>query len=371
MESLRWFSSPSSPKGPGESPIQESQGGAVGVRGSTEPRPPQILSPEPSGPTLAEKSPEPGTSRLDGGGDAPARSPLSPAGGSPPGPEGDASLSEQELPGARRARSFSLPPGPVPEEARLLLGGSQPGGEPPGSGACCAKCKKRVQFADSLGLRLASVKHFTATEDPQVPPAALARLRGCPPPEQDAEPPGGLGSPAPPPRLQPLFQLPGLGRAAPRRLRLQRVCLEQVECGAPPGGQVWHHDQVRGCGRVLRCAGPRQVTVRYTFTEWRSFLDVAATLLPGQPAPTDADARGPAEPEDTERFHFCLQLPPGLLRGEEEEEEEEEAAARGAAVHFAVCYRCAQGEFWDNNAGANYTLRRAPAQGTPGGPGPR
>mgnify|MGYP002653822918 CR=1 FL=1 len=31
----------------------------------------------------------------------------------------------------------------------------------------------------------------------------------------------------------------------------------------------------------------------------------------------------------------------------------------GVAVHFAVCYRCAQGEYWDNNAGANYTLRYA------------
>ncbi|EHH52687.1 hypothetical protein EGM_13183, partial [Macaca fascicularis] len=99
------------------------------------------------------------------------------------------------------------------------------------------------------------------------------------------------------------------------------------------------------------------------FTEWRSFLDVPAELQPEplEPQPPEAQS-GASEPGSgdakkepgAESFHFSLCLPPGL-----QPEGEEQADARGVAVHFAVCYRCAQGEYWDNNAGANYTLRFA------------
>ncbi|XP_072459834.1 protein phosphatase 1 regulatory subunit 3G [Notamacropus eugenii] len=365
---------------------------------------PHILSLEPSGamthedPPLAEESSDSGTPRLGGSGggschscpDAPARGPPSLPRDSPQLPQRDASLSEQELLDARRCclvRSFSLPPSPILEAAKRLqqqkLQPGDPGAEwgAPAQeeellspGACCTKCKKRVQFADSLGLSLASVKHFSAAEEPQVPPAALSRLKSFPGGERDLEQIGDLlaaafspfrpeGSrpapaPAPPlPRLQRLFQLPGPGGAASERLLLQRVCLEQVECGAPPAYEV------KGSGRVVRGAGPREVTVRYTFTDWRTFLDLPATLQPGRPAQLEAQGRthldlGTGRPEegagepgepDTERFHFALYLPPGLL-GEEEQQP-------GFDVHFAVCYRCAQGEFWDNNGGANYTLR--------------
>ncbi|XP_036592796.1 protein phosphatase 1 regulatory subunit 3G [Trichosurus vulpecula] len=370
---------------------------------------PQSLSLEPSGsmpcgdPPLAEESPDPGTPIQGGGGgescpncpDAPAQSPqLS---------QRDASLLDQELLDARRccrARSFSLPASPILEAAKLLQQQQlQPQPGDPGAewgateqeeellspGACCTKCKKRVQFADSLGLSLASVKHFSAAEEPQVPPAVLSRLKSFPMRERDMEqigdllaaafspllPEGIRSTPAPVrqlPRLQPLFQLPEPGRAASERLRRQRVCLEQVDCGAPPAYEV------KGSGRVLSCAGPREVTVRYTFTEWRSFLDLPATLQPCQPAQLETqgqeeqperthldpgtgrseDGAGDPGGPDTERFHFSLYLPPGLL-GEKEEEQQ------GFNVHFAVCYRCAQGEFWDNNTGANYTLRYPPS----------
>ncbi|XP_051826700.1 protein phosphatase 1 regulatory subunit 3G [Antechinus flavipes] len=377
---------------------------------------PRILNVEPSGsmprgePPPAEESPDPGALLLgEGGGgschncpEAPARSPPSRPRSSPQVPERDATFLEQELLDARRccrARSFSLPPSPILEAAKLLQQQRQrlqPQSEDPGAewgsgdreeellspGACCTKCKKRVQFADSLGLSLASVKHFSAAEEPQVPPAVLSRLKSFPMRERDLEqigdllavafspllPPGSrpptAGAPAPAlPRLQPLFQLPRPGgAAASERLHLQRVCLERVECGAPPA------DDVKGSGRVLSCSGPREVSVRYTFTEWRSFLDLPATLQPSQPAQREAQgqeeqsldsgpgssgegAGGPDGP-DTERFHFSLFLPPGLL-GEGEEQQ-------AFQVHFAVCYRCALGEFWDNNAGANYTLRYSP-----------
>ncbi|XP_012593163.1 protein phosphatase 1 regulatory subunit 3G [Microcebus murinus] len=271
----------------------------------------------------------------------------------------------------RGARSFSLPAEPILQAAKFLqqqalgLGGEDAEGAedaPHSLGGCCAKCKKRVQFADTLGLSLASVKHFSEAEEPQVPPAVLSRLRSFPMRAEDLEQLGGLLAPAPaaaplsapPPGLRPLFQLPGPSAAA-ERLRRQRVCLERVQCSVPWSAEV------KGSGRVLGCPGPRAVTVRYTFTEWRSFLDVPAelqceSLEPQQPE-APAGVSGP-ESEDAEkepgaeRFHFSLSLPPSLPS-----EDEEDADARGVAVHFAVCYRCAQGEYWDNNAGANYTLR--------------
>ncbi|XP_004432207.1 PREDICTED: protein phosphatase 1 regulatory subunit 3G [Ceratotherium simum simum] len=344
-----------------------------------EPQEAQLLSLEAQGPAPcgdtppAEELPTPGVPCMESGGDGGGISEAPSPDAEPLSPTEEAAPREQEelleCRRRRRARSFSLPADPILQAAKLLQqrqqlalglgaeGGRRAGGVPHGPGGCCAKCKKRVQFADALGLSLASVKHFSEAEEPQVPPAVLSRLRSFPMRAEDLEQlPGLLAAAAaaaplsaPPPRLRPVFQLPEPGAAA-ERLRRQRVCLERVHCSALPGAEV------TGSGRVLGCPGPRTVAVRYTFTEWRSFLDVPAELQPepvepgapsGDPGPGDAE-----EEPGAERFHFSLCLPPGL-----QPKEGEDADAPGVAVHFAVCYRCAQGEYWDNNAGANYTLR--------------
>ncbi|XP_058934012.1 protein phosphatase 1 regulatory subunit 3G [Kogia breviceps] len=332
----------------------------------------QLLGLEAPGPAPFEDAPPaeepsaPGVLCTEGGGAGGGGSAAPSSDAESPSPREEAAPPEQEelLESRRRARSSSLPAGPIPQAAKFLQrrrppapGPGAEGGEraedAPHSPGCCAKCRKRVQFADALGLSLASVKHFSEAEEPQVPPAVLSGLRSLPARAEDLERlPGLLAAPlrAPPPRLRPLFELPG-PRAAAERLRRQRVCLERVQCSAPWGAEV------TGSGRVLGCPGPRVVAVRYTFTEWRSFLDVPAELRPepGEPPPPEAPSGGPGEAEEepsAERFHFALCLPPGL-----QPKEGEDADAPGVAVHFAVCYRCAQGEYWDNNAGANYTLR--------------
>nr|XP_028593647.1 protein phosphatase 1 regulatory subunit 3G [Podarcis muralis] len=249
----------------------------------------------------------------------------------------------------RRGRSLSLPASPTLAAARLFPrgrlegdsdgdqdddggGASASGG---GSGNCCTKCKKRVQFADSLGLCLASVKHFSAAEEPQVPPAVLSRLQSFPMRQKDFEEfsaaLAGLGACAAP-ALRPLHLPQALQLAppdGPGRLQGQRVCLEEATGSALAGAPT----DVRGVVRVLSCPGPKEVTVRYTFNEWLSFLDTPAAPLPPPPAE-------PCSP--VERYQFSLCLPPGLQEG--------------TAVHFAICYRSQQGEYWDNNGGANYTL---------------
>lgn len=303
-----------------------------------------------------------------GSGTSETRIPDAPLQDRPLSPQKEAALPEQEeLQDYRRSRvrSFSLPADPILQAAKLLQQRQQAGqpgsegGEP--AGDCCSKCKKRVQFADSLGLSLASVKHFSEAEEPQVPPAVLSRLHSFPLHSGDLQELGGLlavakvSAPllAPRARLRPFFQLPGLS-AAEERLRRQRVCLERVQCSQPPGAEV------TGSGRVISCRGPRAVTVRYTFTEWRTFLDVPAELHPESLEPLPPLRSGVSRPgaEDgeeesgTERFCFSLCLPPGL-----QPKEGEDADVCGVAIHFAVCYRCEQGEYWDNNEGANYTLR--------------
>ncbi|KAM8792346.1 protein phosphatase 1 regulatory subunit 3G [Rhynchonycteris naso] len=287
-------------------------------------------------------------------------------------PEDEAALQEQkellECCRRRYTRSFSLPADPILQAAKFLQqrqqvaqglgaeGDERAEDAPHSANSCCAKCKKRVQFADSLGLSLASIKHFSEAEEPQVPSAVLSRFRSFPMSAGDLQQLPSLlaaaSAPlaAPLPRLRPLFELPRPG-AADERLRRQRVCLERVHCSAPWGAEV------TGSGRVLGCPGPRAVAVRYTFTEWRSFLDVAAELQPEpvalqrQEAPSGEPGPGHAEEESTERFHFSLYLPLGL------QPKEGEINAPDVAIHFAVCYRCSQGEYWDNNTGANYTLR--------------
>ncbi|XP_066197229.1 protein phosphatase 1 regulatory subunit 3G [Sylvia atricapilla] len=195
---------------------------------------------------------------------------------------------------------------------------------------CCGKCKKRVQFADSLGLSLASVKHFSDAEEPQVPPAALSHLQSPPGEEREPPPPGAE---PPPPALLLVPDFPDGGEPGAERLRRQRVCLERLRRPAAP-------TDVRGTVQVLGGPGPKEVTVRYTFNEWLSFVDVpAAPLAPEPPA---------------ERYGFTLCVPPSLREG--------------SALHFAIRYRGPQGEFWDNNGGRNYTLRCC---GCPGPAEPR
>ncbi|NXD35381.1 PP13G phosphatase, partial [Copsychus sechellarum] len=133
----------------------------------------------------------------------------------------------------------------------------------------------------------------------------------------------------PPPALLLVPDFPDGGEPGAERLRRQRVCLERLGRPAAP-------TDVRGTVQVLGGPGPKEVTVRYTFNEWLSFVDVPAAPLPPEP---------PAE-----RYGFTLCVPPSLREG--------------SALHFAIRYRSPQGEFWDNNGGRNYTLRCC---GCPGG----
>ncbi|NXL57927.1 PPR3D phosphatase, partial [Chordeiles acutipennis] len=187
--------------------------------------------------------------------------------------------------------------------------------------------RKTVRFADSLGLELTSVRHFCQAELPPLPPPAPPRPADLlktrkPPVLGDLEP--VLFGP-PPPLLEPQFPpQPGASPGFTERVRQHKVRLEWVR--AEPAG-------LRGAVRVLNLAYEKAVSVRYTLSRWASCAEVPA-------------AYQPAGPGDgfTDRFAFFLPL--GAA-----------AASAEPTVEFAVRYRVAGAEYWDNNEGANYRLR--------------
>ncbi|XP_051485635.1 protein phosphatase 1 regulatory subunit 3E-like [Apus apus] len=192
--------------------------------------------------------------------------------------------------------------------------------------------RKTVRFADSLGLELTSVHHFCEADLPQVPlpapprPADLFKTRK-PPALGDLEP-VLFG----PPLLEPLFPpQPGSSPGFVERVRQHKVRLEWVR--AEPVG-------LRGAVRVLNLAYEKAVSVRYTLNRWASCAELPAAYQP--PGPKDGL---------TDRFSFFLPL-----------------GTAEAALEFAVRYRVAGAEYWDNNEGANYRLRGRPLVPPASGP---
>nr|XP_045009989.1 protein phosphatase 1 regulatory subunit 3E [Jaculus jaculus] len=175
--------------------------------------------------------------------------------------------------------------------------------------------RKRVRFADALGLELAAVRRFRPGELPRVPRHVQIQL------QKDA-----LRHFAP---RQPRARSPQEARAALEpasepgfavRLQAQRICLERVEAG-PLG--------VAGSARVLDLAYEKRVSVRWSADGWRSQRESPAAYAGPAPPPPRAD-----------RFAFRLPAPP-----------------TGGALLFALRYRVTGHEFWDNNGGRHYVLR--------------
>lgn len=218
--------------------------------------------------------------------------------------EVDASRLERFMKDRRRARSLPAYP------AALLEGVSG------------AEGRKRVKFADSMGLNLASVKHFSSLEEPQIPSKVLSRHKSFPPQQQDLlnDLCQSFKSSLDTDRLVSCFPEP---RDAERRVQQLRVCLEKVT--------ITQFD-VRGQIRVFSGCSDKEVGVRYTFNDWLSYVDAQAL-------PVAADQPGFVG----QRFSFTVYTPPVM--------------DPSSAVYFAVYLKSEEGEFWDNNEGQNYTLQ--------------
>ncbi|XP_038138980.1 protein phosphatase 1, regulatory subunit 3Da [Cyprinodon tularosa] len=183
-----------------------------------------------------------------------------------------------------------------------------------------------VRFVDSLGLDLEDVRVFKSGEDPFVPEHVTFRLL------MGAEMTDGRHLEINLPYLKPVFsQQPGDQPGFLQRLQEQKVCLERVLC---------FELGIIGITQVLNLEFGKEVTVRYSFTEWRNSAETKASWVSTVTKTWDEGERGKEMSCDTFRFH--LPVPPSLRPG--------------AQLEFTIQYRVCGAEYWDNNNGKNYKL---------------
>lgn len=169
--------------------------------------------------------------------------------------------------------------------------------------------KRRVHFADYDGQDLVSVKMITPTNSEEdlsmnkvvdilnhsATPVHLKRFSCC-------------------------FTQPGSDEKFLSRVMERIVCLENIVfCGFAMTGTV----------RVKNIAFAKEVTARYTVDQWKSYRDVWADYVP-----KSSDG-------ETDRFQFRVSIPQDV--------------DVGAKLEFAIRYRTAGEEYWDNNFNRNYS----------------
>lgn len=132
------------------------------------------------------------------------------------------------------------------------------------------------------------------------------------------------------PYLKPVFdQQPGDNTPYfLHRLKQQKVCLERVFC---------FEFGVMGVTQVLNLDFEKEVTARYSFTDWKNSTETQATWVSSLTKKLDDGGQLSC---DTFRFH--LPVPPFLQPG--------------AVLEFAIRYKVGGREYWDNNNGENYKL---------------
>lgn len=181
-----------------------------------------------------------------------------------------------------------------------------------------------VRFVDALGVDLEDIRLFKSGEDPFVPHHVTFRLLMA------AELTDGRHLEISLPYLKPVFaQQPGDQPGFLHRLHEQKVCLERVLC---------FELAVIGITQVLNMDFEKDVTVRYSFTEWKSCTETKASWV--STVTKTWEGGGGQINYDTFRFH--LPVPPFLQPG--------------AALQFAIQYKVCGAEYWDNNDGENYKL---------------
>ncbi len=239
-------------------------------------------------------------------------------------------------PQAPKAPVRIRPPGPRPPSVKELNLKQSSSSDPPTKTimrrraqslpSCAERSKElrslQVRFVDSLGLELEEVKVFKTQERPLIPQHVMFRLL------MSSELAFRKSLELSLPYFKPCF--PENVGAEPdflQRLCSQRVCLEQVLCS---------EQGITGTIQVLNLAYEKQVTVRYSFTTWRTFTETTASWV-------SSGHRAESGTPETDIFRFRLPVPPFILQP-------------GAILEFAICYHVRGTNYWDNNNGHNYTL---------------
>ncbi|XP_061882901.1 protein phosphatase 1 regulatory subunit 3E [Entelurus aequoreus] len=181
--------------------------------------------------------------------------------------------------------------------------------------------QKKVRFADSLGLELISVKHFDDSDEPEVPERILAKL----PKYTDFNHMATKFPRAPPQSvfMELQFSNPAALPGFEQRVREVKVLLERVETD---------EFSLSGFVRVLNMAFEKSVSLRYSLNNWLTCMDSLASYVP-----ESSDGA-------TDKFSFKVVMPTYM--------------ENGGMLQFAIKYQVGGQEFWDNNNGNNYKVRR-------------
>ncbi|XP_058498384.1 protein phosphatase 1, regulatory subunit 3Da [Solea solea] len=216
----------------------------------------------------------------------------------------------------RRSLSFEPTPKPIIQKRSRSL---------PSTPERKKQCRNvGVRFVDSLGLDLEDIRLFRSGDDPLVPQHVTLRLL------MGAEMADGRHLEISLPYMKPLFpEQPGDQPGFLHRLCKQKVCLEEVLC---------FELGVIGITQVINLEFEKDVTIRYSFTEWKSCTETKASWV----STTTKTWEGGGGPLSCDIFRFHLPVPPFLQPG--------------AVLEFAIRYKVCGNEYWDNNNGENYKL---------------
>lgn len=181
----------------------------------------------------------------------------------------------------------------------------------------CMICRvqRRVSFADSLGLDLASIRIMTEGRD--TPPYLELNLQNTSLAKESR------------PQLTALFPQPIANFSTfIRQLTEGCVSLESLDV---------HDTVITGIIKVKNVAYEKTVLVRYTVDDWVSTKDVSCFYInplykPGQSCAHDS-------------FSFQIEID-----------------RSHSSFEFCISYCCAGNTYWDNNRGANYRLVRQVAR---------
>ena len=181
-----------------------------------------------------------------------------------------------------------------------------------------SKIKKRVSFADAAGLALEFVKIIPPLRGEDYFNIYTSNL-------WDVNNNYSQSVPSPRPRgknLSPCFTEPYKTSSFFERVYSQNVCLESIVCDDLV---------VAGTIQVTNISFAKEVTVRFTLDDWKSYRDIWADYLS-----SSMDGK-------TDKFWFRVTIPLDSTVDLE--------------MNFAIRY-CIDGqEFWDNNLNRNYTIQ--------------
>ncbi|XP_023995565.1 protein phosphatase 1 regulatory subunit 3D [Salvelinus sp. IW2-2015] len=151
---------------------------------------------------------------------------------------------------------------------------------------------RQVRFVDSLGLELEEVKVFSNGEEPRIPAHVFSRLL------MSAEMNSGRSLELSLPYFKPCFpENTGSQPGFVKRLVEQVVSLDQVLCSELG---------IIGKVQVLNLAFNKEVTIHYSFTNWRSSAETRACWVATL-------HRDQMEGPESDVFRFRLPVPPFIL----------------------------------------------------------